>query len=126
MPYESAFTNLETPEVSYPRFFGFVEVGVWILRGNTLVFLTDSAAQNSEPEATATYSTTALTKTYNTATVDGSVIATSNGHSGKDRFMGSTSKGSSGAGRAAGVVPSLTAVFAVLASVGVLYKAFSS
>ena len=94
--------------------------------GFALVMLSDSAAQNSEPQATQTYATTALTKTYNTATVDQSVLETSNGHTGKDRFLGSTSKGSSGAGRASGVIPSLTAVFAVLASVGVLYRVFSS
>ncbi|GJE89063.1 glycoside hydrolase family 79 protein [Phanerochaete sordida] len=94
--------------------------------GFALVYVSDTAVQDSEPAATATFSTTALTKTVNTATIDQSVLATSNGHSGKDRFTGSTSKGSSGASRAAGVIPSLTAVFAVLATVGIFFKAFTS
>ena len=94
--------------------------------GFALVFVSDTAVQDSEPAATATFPTTALTKTINTATIAESVLATSNGHSGKDRFMGSTSKGSSGAGRAAGVIPSITAVLAVLASVCVMFKTFSS
>lgn len=94
--------------------------------GFALVFLSDSAAQNSEAKATATFATTAQTKTINTATIDQAVLETSNGRSGKDNLWGSTSKGSSGAGRAAGVVPSLTAVFAVLASVAFFCKAFSS
>ena len=63
--------------------------------GFALVFLSQSAEQNSEPAATETFSTTAVTKTVNTATIDASVLATSNGHSGKDRKLGSTSKGSS-------------------------------
>ena len=61
----------------------------------------------------------------NTATIDPSVLATSNGHSGKDRQSGSTSKGSSGAGKAAGVVPSMAALVTMLAGVSVLVKAFS-
>lgn len=94
--------------------------------GFALVFVSDSAVQDSEPAATATFSTTAVTKTDNTATVDQAVLETSNGHTGANRFMGSTSKGSSGASRAAGVVPSLTAVLAVLASMCVAFKTFSS
>ena len=94
--------------------------------GFALVMVSDSAVQDSEPAGTATFSTTAVTKTINTATIDQAALETSNGHSGKDRFMGSTSKGSSGASRAAGVVPSLTAVLAVLASVCVAFKTFSS
>ncbi|PFH50113.1 glycoside hydrolase family 79 protein [Amanita thiersii Skay4041] len=63
-----------------------------------LVFLTDNALVESgdNGKTTLTFSTTALTKTVNTATVDPSVLATSNGHGGPGsvRKLGSTSKGS--------------------------------
>jgi len=59
--------------------------------GFALVFITDDSGILSEDPAH-TYSTTAYTKTWNTIKADLSVLATSNGHSGKDRqFMGSTS-----------------------------------
>lgn len=94
--------------------------------GFALVMMSDAAAQGSEPLATQTYSTTAVTKTGNTATVDVSVLATSNGHSGKDRLSaGSTSKGSSGAGRAAGIAPSVSVLLAMLAGAGIFMKAFT-
>lgn len=52
----------------------------------------------------------------NTATVDSEVLATSNGHSGRSRHAGSTSKGSAnGAGRMAGIIPGLTAWLGLLA-----------
>ncbi|KIM41886.1 glycoside hydrolase family 79 protein [Hebeloma cylindrosporum] len=58
--------------------------------GVALVFLTsETAAAPSQ-----TFSTTALTKTRNTATVAPSVLATSNGHSGMANELGSTSPGS--------------------------------
>lgn len=65
--------------------------------GFALVFLDSSA--DSEMigigQATATYSTTAVTKTKNTVTMDPSVLATSNGHNGDERSrLGSTSSGS--------------------------------
>ncbi|EIN05136.1 hypothetical protein PUNSTDRAFT_107422 [Punctularia strigosozonata HHB-11173 SS5] len=65
--------------------------------GFALVFLSDDAlsAADSVSTMTATFSTTSVTKTANTVTIDASVLATSNGHSGKDRKLGSTSKGSS-------------------------------
>lgn len=65
-----------------------------------LVFLTDSAFSESEPTATQTFSTTSVTKTVNTATVNPSVLATSNGHGGMDgaEVLGSTSKGSASSG----------------------------
>ncbi|GJE89064.1 glycoside hydrolase family 79 protein [Phanerochaete sordida] len=83
--------------------------------GFALVFLTSGALAEVEPTSTATFSTTALTKTVNTATVDQSVLATSNGHSGVDRGqLDSTSKGSNAA--AAGLVPgACTLAAAVLA-----------
>ncbi|GLB45268.1 putative glycosyl hydrolase family 79 C-terminal beta domain [Lyophyllum shimeji] len=62
--------------------------------GFALVFMTDPTRLVTE-EALATFQTTAYTKTMNTATVDPSVLATSNGHSEKERMrLGSTSPGS--------------------------------
>ncbi|KAL0954378.1 hypothetical protein HGRIS_003363 [Hohenbuehelia grisea] len=62
--------------------------------GFALVFLTDDPATSSDATP-ATFSTTALTKTVNTALADPTEVATSNGHSGKtfEKFR-STSKGS--------------------------------
>ena len=54
-----------------------------------LVFLTPE-----EDIATVTFSTSTYTNTANTATVAASVLATSNGMSGKDWELGSTSSGS--------------------------------
>ncbi|KAJ7592337.1 hypothetical protein C8J56DRAFT_743670, partial [Mycena floridula] len=47
-----------------------------------LVFLSDQALQESDTGATVTFPTTVFTKTLNTATVDASILATSNGHQG--------------------------------------------
>ena len=65
--------------------------------GFALVFLNDKAYEDSTPSGnTLTFATTARTRTINTATIDPKALATSNGHSGKDRVdMTSTSKGSS-------------------------------
>ncbi|KAK0454068.1 glycoside hydrolase family 79 protein [Desarmillaria tabescens] len=61
--------------------------------GFALVFLTESEVSEVTPESASTFATTAYTKTINTQTIDPSVLATSNGHSG-DTFpvLGSTSK----------------------------------
>ncbi|KAF8636113.1 hypothetical protein AX17_003816 [Amanita inopinata Kibby_2008] len=60
-----------------------------------LVFLSDDSLKEVESGPYTTYSTTAVTKSHNTATVDPSVLATSNGHGGFDKQrLGSTSKGS--------------------------------
>lgn len=62
-----------------------------------VVFFTDPSG--SEPEPAPTFVTTAVTKTINTATIDPSILTTSNGRSGKDRLQwGSTSPGSSNTG----------------------------
>ncbi len=46
-------------------------------------------------QSPSTFTTSAHTKTVNTVTIDASVLATSNGHSEKERIgQGSTSKGS--------------------------------
>jgi len=62
--------------------------------GFALVFMGDNDVVGIG-QATQTYPTTAGTRTANTATVEPSVLATSNGHSEKDRLsQGSTSPGS--------------------------------
>ncbi|KAI0791078.1 glycoside hydrolase family 79 protein [Abortiporus biennis] len=62
--------------------------------GAALIFLNNDVLQESSPAPTATFSTSTLTQVRNTATVDPSILATSNGESGADRHNpGSTSKG---------------------------------
>ncbi|KJA24885.1 glycoside hydrolase family 79 protein [Hypholoma sublateritium FD-334 SS-4] len=62
--------------------------------GFALVFMQDITGISSVGQASLTFSTTVRTS-GGTATVDPVVLATSNGHSGKDRaLVGSTSKGS--------------------------------
>lgn len=66
--------------------------------GVALVFLsTDAYAESGNP-STQTFPTTMVTKTVNTATINPSVLATSNGMSGATWELGSTSKGDIGAG----------------------------
>ncbi|RDB17642.1 Beta-glucuronidase [Hypsizygus marmoreus] len=63
--------------------------------GFALVFLTESPAVQDDTPPT-TFATTAVTRMFNTATVDPAILATSNGISGKQRqknHLGSTSKG---------------------------------
>jgi len=63
--------------------------------GFALVFVADDPANLGSGNTVETFSTTAYTKTINTIIVDPSLLATSNGHSGKDRAnLGSTSFGS--------------------------------
>lgn len=63
--------------------------------GAALVFLNDGALANAgNGDAPQTFATTAVTKLHNTATVDQLVLQTSNGHSGSERKMASTSRGS--------------------------------
>ncbi|KAJ7592262.1 hypothetical protein C8J56DRAFT_1131806 [Mycena floridula] len=47
-----------------------------------LIFLSDQALQESDTGTTVTFPTTVFTQTLNTATVDASILATSNGHQG--------------------------------------------
>ncbi|KAF8994926.1 hypothetical protein BDQ17DRAFT_1412398 [Cyathus striatus] len=57
-----------------------------------LIFLTDS--DNGEEGASqTTFATTVLTKTANTATINPSILATSNGHTDMEHHIGGTSKG---------------------------------
>ena len=83
--------------------------------GFALVFMSDQAAQESEPASTATFATTAVTKYKNTATIDPAVLATSNGNRGMGDLWGSTSFGSNAAPGTAAVLPSLAALAAMAA-----------
>ena len=65
--------------------------------GFALVFITDDPTNLGGGDPVHTYSTTAYPNGINTAVVDPSQLANSNGHSGKDRVhLGSTSYGSRG------------------------------
>jgi hypothetical protein len=80
--------------------------------GFALVFLTDDAFSESTPKSPQTFATTAVTKTINFATVEASVLATSNGHRAGDRqTVGSTSKEKGQSTRA--FVPSAVILMAV-------------
>ncbi|KAG6331398.1 hypothetical protein ID866_7691 [Astraeus odoratus] len=82
--------------------------------GAALVFLSDEALQESDPGPTMTFPTTAYTKVHNTATIDPSVLATSNGNKGMGDMLAGTSQGKSynaGLGLAQ-ALPSLGAVIA--------------
>ncbi|KAJ7103817.1 hypothetical protein C8R44DRAFT_945254 [Mycena epipterygia] len=61
--------------------------------GFALIFLTDDVYSESSAASTLTFPTTARTQTQNTATVNPSVLATSNGHGAALDGLGSTSKG---------------------------------
>ena len=77
--------------------------------GFALVYLTPQALQESSPNPSGqvTFATTAATATLkNTATIDPSVLATSNGHGGANQQLGSTSFGSGTSG-AAGMMAAL-------------------
>ncbi|KAI6017864.1 glycoside hydrolase family 79 protein [Pisolithus marmoratus] len=83
--------------------------------GAALVFLSDQALEESDPGPTMTFPTTAYTKLHNTATVDPSVLATSNGNMGTADWLAGTSLGSFENGARSGfarAIPSLGAVIA--------------
>ncbi|PPQ83810.1 hypothetical protein CVT25_001025 [Psilocybe cyanescens] len=62
--------------------------------GVALVFMSPGAMTDGKGAKSETFSTTYLTRTRNTVSVDPSVLATSNGHTGMDKIIGSTSEGS--------------------------------
>ncbi|OCH90123.1 glycoside hydrolase family 79 protein [Obba rivulosa] len=93
--------------------------------GFALVFLSDSAFEESTPSSTPTFATTAVTKTMNTATVPASVLANSNGNSGSERKdLSSTSKGSSGAIQMAGGAPAGLTVLATVLAIAFMIPGF--
>ncbi|KAJ6548770.1 hypothetical protein B0H19DRAFT_1221069 [Mycena capillaripes] len=87
--------------------------------GFALVFLTDDAFTESKGAPSVTFPTTAQTKTHNTATVDPSVLSTSNGFRMSGHELAGTSKPPSAAPRSAqaslvGVGVAIGAVVAIL------------
>lgn len=117
--------------------------------GFALVFFTTDALDEVSPQMPMTFATSALTRTVciflldlcsvvieentdvptchfffpqqNTATVDPTVIATSNGHGGADRpRLGSSSRGSVGAANVAAIAPGVAALTSLLAGVTLL------
>ncbi|KAF7986462.1 hypothetical protein HWV62_31241 [Athelia sp. TMB] len=88
-----------------------------------LVFLTGAAYEESNPSSTVTFATTSVTKTANTATINASVLATSNGHSGSSLELGSTSKGSANAARAGRVAPGLALLISVVCGAALVGRA---
>ncbi|KAI0944685.1 hypothetical protein AcW1_002338 [Taiwanofungus camphoratus] len=94
--------------------------------GFALVFMSDEAFEDSIPASTATFATTAATNPIETATVNPSVLATSNGQNGlgrKEGKLGSTSERSNGTVRAAGVFSAAATLMAFFAGVGLLWRA---
>lgn len=93
--------------------------------GVVLVFLTDAAIETGVPATT--YTTSVFTKLQNTATVDKSVLATSNGHSGQDRELNflSTSRGSANSAESVRHVWSLWAILSVTFLTAILRSRFT-
>ncbi|RDB24343.1 Beta-glucuronidase [Hypsizygus marmoreus] len=87
-----------------------------------LVFLNDPTTATSADAPVVTFETTALTKTVNTVTIDPSVLATSNGQSGKERSkLGSTSSGSANAAEGLrALIPGVSVLLAMLLGAGVV------
>ncbi|KAG6907147.1 hypothetical protein DXG01_010322 [Tephrocybe rancida] len=91
-----------------------------------LVFLSDpSATEIEQPQVT--FATSAHTKTINTVTVDPAVLATSNGHSGKDRLKsGNTSPQQSNGSEGHRILASELSVMLVIAvGTGALVMTFT-
>ena len=85
-----------------------------------LVFLSDSAQTENSGQPSTTYSTTAKTKTRNTASVDGAVLATSNGNRTYDR-LGSTSHGSANAAQGlAARLPGLSVALSLMTGAAII------
>lgn len=95
--------------------------------GFALVFITESAVQNSAAQATATFPTAAQIKAVSSVSVDPVTLKTSNGHSGKTRILASTSRGGAGdAERTVGAMSWLAAASAILASALVAFRVLFS
>ena len=93
--------------------------------GFALVLMNDDAvAEATRYQNTETFATSAVTKLKNTATIDPSVLATSNGQNGKSRLsqQGGTSEGGTNGAHAGLVAPGVAALLSVLAGLGVLLR----
>ncbi|OJA14152.1 hypothetical protein AZE42_09597 [Rhizopogon vesiculosus] len=88
--------------------------------GFALVFLTDDSLSESDQGPTTTFATTAYTKQHGTATIDPSILATSNGQKGIADSLAGTSEGRqrSNALGFAQALPSLAALLAGALVVG--------
>ncbi|KDQ23855.1 glycoside hydrolase family 79 protein [Pleurotus ostreatus PC15] len=92
--------------------------------GAALVFLSDSALTETGGAPSTTFATTALTKTLNTASIDPTLLATSNGH--RTGKVGSTSPGSASSGWGLkDTLPGLSLLVAVAAGGMVLGRALT-
>ncbi|RDX55721.1 glycoside hydrolase family 79 protein [Lentinus brumalis] len=92
--------------------------------GAALVFFSDAAQAAAADGPIETFSTSIITKSKNTVTIDPSVLATSNGESGKDRLhRGGTSYGAESSGMAAYVAPGIAALISVLAGTAMFIRA---
>jgi len=90
--------------------------------GFALVFLTDISSDAETYPAVKTFSTTALTKTINTVSINPSLLATSNGQAGANFMPAGTSKGKKPNG-AAQFLPHLTVVLCIaLGLVSVMWR----
>ncbi|KIJ61729.1 glycoside hydrolase family 79 protein [Hydnomerulius pinastri MD-312] len=81
--------------------------------GFAIAFLDQNSYNDVNPGSPQTFATTAWTRTFNTATMEPSVLATSNGRQ-EDSYMGSTSRGESGANTRAYVSSGVVATVMVL------------
>lgn len=81
----------------------------------------------AESQAQKTFATSAHTKTFNTVTVDPSVLATSNGHSGNNRgSLGSTTHGSiSSTSGMISLLPGATVLLSAVLGAFVAMKGFA-
>lgn len=90
--------------------------------GAAIVYFSNDAQSAIASEQYSTYSTTVITKSKNTVTIDPSVLATSNGEGGKNRLIGGTSQGGSNAAAAGVVAPGLAVLVSVLAGLTVFWR----
>jgi len=91
--------------------------------GFALVFLSNNALEEASSGPTTTFATTVSGNQENTATINPSVLATSNGRRPIDGHLGSTSKGKmlySGGIRLAGTLPNVMVLLSVVSSVLVM------
>ena len=94
------------------------------LVGAALVFFSDAAQAAAAGDTIETFSTSVITKSKNTVTVDPSLLATSNGESGKNRaHRGGTSFGAESSAMAAYVAPGIAALISVLAGSAMFFRA---
>ena len=91
--------------------------------GAALVFFSDDAQNAASEPGASTFPTTAVTKTKNTVTIAASVLATSNGDSGKVRLSnkGGTSQGGTSGAVVIGV-PSITVLVTLFAGMAAFYR----